>query len=115
MAGTGKIFVYQSNNWWSQLKTAGSAIYANRHYLELYKTKHPERLYNVQGDGCTVIPDVYVDNAATIHPSAVVRFFYIKFHSIFTITKAFISSFLNQCRHIGYMHLRYFKIKCKMA
>lgn len=75
MAGTGKIFVYQSNNWWSQLKTAGSAIYANRHFLELYKSKHPERLYKNVGDGegCTVYPDVYVDKAATIHPSAVVR------------------------------------------
>lgn len=78
LAGTGKIFVYQSNNWWSQLKTAGSAIYANRHYLELYRSKHPERLYKNEGDGegCTIIPDVYVDNAATIHPSAVVKFFH---------------------------------------
>lgn len=80
LAGTGKIFVYQSNNWWSQLKTAGSAIYANRHYLELYKTKHPERLYTNKGEGevCTIFPDVYVDSAATIHPSAVVRYFLIR-------------------------------------
>lgn len=75
LAGTGKIFIFQSNNWWSQLKTAGSAIYANRHYLELYRAKHPERLYNNKGDGegCTIFSDVYVDSAATIHPSAVVR------------------------------------------
>ena len=27
----------QTSNWWSQIKTAGSAIYANRHYLALYR------------------------------------------------------------------------------
>lgn len=73
LAGTGRIFVLQSNNWWSQLKTAGSAIYANRHYLELYRRKHPERLFIPSGDGsCTIYPDVHIDSSATIHPSAVV-------------------------------------------
>lgn len=73
LAGTGKMFALQTNTWWSQLKTAGSAIYANRHYLELYKIKHPERLYTPVGEGsCTIIPDVHIDPTATIHPTAVV-------------------------------------------
>lgn len=75
------MFALQVNNWWSQLKTAGSAIYANRHYLELYRCKHPERLQqaattNAAGDDkfvCEVIPDVYIHPTATIHHSAVVR------------------------------------------
>lgn len=75
LAGTGKLFALQVNSWWSQLKTAGSAIYANRHYLELYRTKHPERLYpnNVPKDEkiCTIYPDVHIDSSAKIHPSAV--------------------------------------------
>ncbi|KAJ8929581.1 hypothetical protein NQ314_017718 [Rhamnusium bicolor] len=72
LAGSGKMFALQVNNWWSQLKTAGSAIYANRHYLELYRLKHPERLYTSSGEGgCTVIPDVYIDRTASVHPTAV--------------------------------------------
>lgn len=66
------------NSWWSQLKTAGSAIYANRHYLELYRQKYPERLAAAQGTGdppkydCTIQPDVHIDPTAVIHPTAVV-------------------------------------------
>ncbi|XP_016958725.1 mannose-1-phosphate guanyltransferase alpha [Drosophila biarmipes] len=79
LAGTDKLFAMPVPNWWSQLKTAGSAIYANRHYLGLYKKTHPERLANVgtkrgEGDGsliCTVFPDVYVHPSATVHHSAV--------------------------------------------
>lgn len=67
----------QVNTWWSQLKTAGSAIYANRHYLELYRFKNPERLCQENiGDGkriCKIIPDVRIHPTATIHPSAVVN------------------------------------------
>lgn len=78
LAGTGKMFALQTSNWWSQLKTAGSAIYANRHYLELYKLKHPDRLYTSSGEGgCTIIPDVHIDPTAYVHPTAVVKLFYI--------------------------------------
>ncbi|PSN48817.1 Mannose-1-phosphate guanyltransferase alpha-A [Blattella germanica] len=78
LAGTGRVFALQTNNWWSQLKTAGSAIYANRHYLELYRSKHSDRL--AQGDAkeneegkekrCNIIGDVYIHPSATVHPSA---------------------------------------------
>ncbi|XP_074027285.1 GDP-mannose pyrophosphorylase A [Leptinotarsa decemlineata] len=73
LAGSGKIFALQVNTWWSQLKTAGSAIYANRHYLELYRKKHPELLCTpgAAGESCTIYPDVHIDSTATIHPTAV--------------------------------------------
>ncbi|KAF5304665.1 hypothetical protein FQA39_LY09442 [Lamprigera yunnana] len=62
------------NNWWSQLKTAGSAIYANRHYLELYRAKHPERLCQKDENGkkCNILPDVYIHPSATVHPTAMI-------------------------------------------
>ncbi|KAF2896615.1 hypothetical protein ILUMI_09558 [Ignelater luminosus] len=80
LAGSGKIFALQVNNWWSQLKTAGSAIYANRHYLELYRIKHPERLCQTQtsaaGDSCKnicdIFPDVHIHPSATIHHTAAI-------------------------------------------
>ncbi|KAK6617875.1 hypothetical protein RUM43_014104 [Polyplax serrata] len=71
MAGTGKLFAYQTINWWSQLKTAGSAIYANRHYLSLYKQNSPERLAKNLEGCCTIIGDVYIHPTATVNPSAV--------------------------------------------
>lgn len=37
LAGTGKALVYQTKKWWSQLKTPGAAIYANRHYFQVNK------------------------------------------------------------------------------
>jgi Nucleoside-diphosphate-sugar pyrophosphorylase involved in lipopolysaccharide biosynthesis/translation initiation factor 2B, gamma/epsilon subunits (eIF-2Bgamma/eIF-2Bepsilon) len=83
LAGTGRVFALQTNNWWSQLKTAGSAIYANRHYLELYRSRHADRL--AQGDVaiedekekkmCNIIGDVYIHPSASIHPTAAVSIF----------------------------------------
>lgn len=72
------------NNWWSQIKTAGSAIYANRHFLDLYRrTKQLDRLAkqgnksndasNDDGLICTIIGDVYIHPSANIHPTATVK------------------------------------------
>lgn len=71
MAGTGKLFALPVNNWWSQIKTAGSAIYANRHFLEMYRrTKATDEKESTPV--CNIIGDVYVHPSATIHPTAVV-------------------------------------------
>lgn len=70
LAGTNRAFVMTTNNWWSQLKSAGSAIYANRHYLELYRSHHPQRL--AQNQEATVIGDVYIHQSASVHPTSVV-------------------------------------------
>lgn len=55
-------------NWWSQVKTAGSAIYANRHYLELSKINHPERFSEPYS--CNIIPNVYIHPLASVHSTA---------------------------------------------
>ncbi|KAF4519788.1 hypothetical protein B566_EDAN009040 [Ephemera danica] len=70
LAGTSRAFAFTTNRWWSQLKTAGSAIYANRHYLQLFrKQKRTDRL--LQSNSPTVIGDVYVHPTASVHPTAV--------------------------------------------
>ncbi|XP_017781746.1 PREDICTED: mannose-1-phosphate guanyltransferase alpha-A [Nicrophorus vespilloides] len=78
LAATGKMFAYQVQSWWAQIKTACAAIYANKHYLELYKSKHPERLsqsiteVGESGDAkCNIISDVYIHPSASIHSTAV--------------------------------------------
>ena len=89
LAGTKLAKVFQSSNWWSPVKTAASAIYANRHYLELYRLRHPERLAGnkAASNGSTgisemsvddsehmakMIDNVYLHPTANIHPTAVI-------------------------------------------
>ncbi|XP_034946528.1 mannose-1-phosphate guanyltransferase alpha [Chelonus insularis] len=71
LAGTEKLFACQTSNWWSQIKTAGSAIYANRHYLDLYKEKQPDRLASASNAKCHIIGDVYIHPTAIVDASAV--------------------------------------------
>lgn len=72
LAGTDRLFVMQVTRWWSQMKTAGSAIYANRHFLELYKRDKPEMLMNSSDNKCCIIDDVCISRSATIASTAVI-------------------------------------------
>jgi len=72
LAGTNTAFLYQTTNWWSQIKTAGSAIYANRHYLALYNKTNSERLTKEQGKSSPkIIGDVFIHETASVDPTAV--------------------------------------------
>ncbi|XP_071871089.1 GDP-mannose pyrophosphorylase A [Bombus fervidus] len=71
LAGTGRLFALPVLKWWSQVKTAGSAIYANRHYLALYKAKHPDRLASTVNGTFQIIGDIYIHPSATVHETAV--------------------------------------------
>ncbi|XP_037785138.1 mannose-1-phosphate guanyltransferase alpha-A-like isoform X1 [Penaeus monodon] len=71
IAGTGQAYVYTTDRWWSQIKTAGSAIYANRHYLQLYHKQKEDRLATNGPDKPTIIGDVYIHPTASVDPSAV--------------------------------------------
>lgn len=54
------------------MKTAGAAIYANRHYLELFKRTRPERLARDDGEkGPKILENVFIHHGAKIHPEAV--------------------------------------------
>lgn len=77
-------------NWWSQLKTAGAAIYANRHYLALRQQRQKALLCesssnlslplplncrlttSVPEGGYKTVGHVYVHPSAQVHPSALV-------------------------------------------
>ena len=66
LCSEGRLFAFTSTSFWSQVKTAGSAVYANRHYLYSYRARQPELLSSLP----CVTGDVYIDPAATIDPSA---------------------------------------------
>ncbi|CAL1535662.1 unnamed protein product [Lymnaea stagnalis] len=71
MAGSGKLFVYTTCRFWSQIKSAGAAVYANRHYLAIYRDTHPERLAKNSEGSPKIIGDVFIHPTATVHPTAV--------------------------------------------
>ncbi|XP_043097056.1 mannose-1-phosphate guanyltransferase alpha-B [Puntigrus tetrazona] len=71
LAGQKKLFVYKTQHFWSQIKSAGSAIYASRLYLKQYHQTHPERLATNQHGTPKIIGDVYIHPTANIDPSAV--------------------------------------------
>lgn len=69
LAGTGKIFTLTLNMKWSQVKTAASAVYANRQALELQRKHHPEGLNSKFN--CTIFDNVFIHPTAQISESAV--------------------------------------------
>ncbi|XP_034042406.1 mannose-1-phosphate guanyltransferase alpha-A isoform X2 [Thalassophryne amazonica] len=70
VAGQGKLYVYKTSSFWSQIKSAGSAIYASRLYLNQYHNSHPERLATNKEGGPRIIGNVYIHPTASIDPTA---------------------------------------------
>lgn len=88
--GRGVALAASTRNWWSQLKTAGAAIYANRHYLALRQQRQQltqqESLPLSSSIKCILtkadnedkyltIGHVYVHPSAQVHPTALVSTF----------------------------------------
>ena len=71
LASSGKLFVYDTKRFWSQIKSTGAAIYANRHYLAIYHDTHTERLATNDKDKPRIIGDVTIHPTAQVHPTAV--------------------------------------------
>ncbi|XP_023366162.1 mannose-1-phosphate guanyltransferase alpha isoform X2 [Otolemur garnettii] len=72
LAGQGQIYVYLTDGIWSQIKSAGSALYASRLYLGRYEFTHPERLAKHTPGGPQIRGNVYIHPTAKVAPSAVV-------------------------------------------
>ncbi|XP_048860886.1 mannose-1-phosphate guanyltransferase alpha-A isoform X1 [Brienomyrus brachyistius] len=71
LAGQGKLYVYKTTGFWSQIKSAGSAIYASRLYLNQYHQTHPERLAENEEASPKISGNVYIHPTAKIDPTAV--------------------------------------------
>jgi len=73
MVASNAFFALRTTRWWSQLKSASAAIYANRHCLNLYRETHPDRLTKTgEPKGLTIIGDVYIHPTAKVHSSATI-------------------------------------------
>ncbi|XP_032818232.1 mannose-1-phosphate guanylyltransferase regulatory subunit alpha isoform X1 [Petromyzon marinus] len=71
LAGQRSLYTFHTDGFWSQIKSAGSAIYANRLYLSSYHNTHPERLSENGSGKPKVIGDVYIHSTANVDPTAV--------------------------------------------
>ncbi|XP_060774959.1 mannose-1-phosphate guanyltransferase alpha-B isoform X1 [Neoarius graeffei] len=71
LAAQKKLYVHKTQHFWSQIKSAGSAIYASRLYLNQYNETHPERLASNQEGGPKIIGNVYIHPTANIDSTAV--------------------------------------------
>jgi mannose-1-phosphate guanylyltransferase len=67
MASAGKLYAFHTTRWWSQTKTPGAALYANRHYLRLYRESNPERLCTTRAQ---ILGDVFIDPTAIVSETA---------------------------------------------
>jgi mannose-1-phosphate guanylyltransferase len=68
MASDSALYALNTLKWWSQTKTPGAALYANRHYLRLYRERYPERL-SISGKA-EIIGDVFIDPTAKVDSTA---------------------------------------------
>ncbi|XP_054166739.1 mannose-1-phosphate guanyltransferase alpha-B-like [Oppia nitens] len=73
LSQTKSVFVFKiCQQWWSQLKTGGSAIYANRNYLKDYRKTNAQILASNSVNGPKIVGDVYIHPTANIDATATI-------------------------------------------
>jgi mannose-1-phosphate guanylyltransferase len=71
LAASKKLFVYESKEFWRQIKTAGSAVPASALYLNHFAKSNPKLLTPPSKDGGPIIiAPVYIDPSAEVDSSA---------------------------------------------
>ncbi|XP_057304863.1 mannose-1-phosphate guanyltransferase alpha-A-like [Hydractinia symbiolongicarpus] len=71
IAGSGKLYCLMlSNSFWGSMKSAGSAIFANRQYLASYKKDNFIQLAENSDGTAEIVGDVYIHPSAIVDPTA---------------------------------------------
>ncbi|XP_014496982.1 mannose-1-phosphate guanyltransferase alpha-B [Vigna radiata var. radiata] len=71
LAGKKQLYIYETNDFWEQIKTPGMSIKCSSLYLAQFRHTSPHLLAN--GDGTKkagITGDVYIHPSAKVHPSA---------------------------------------------
>lgn len=66
---TNAFYVYETKDFWRQIKTAGSALPANALYLQKLFQTNPKAV-GLAAPSATIVPPVYIDPSATVDPTA---------------------------------------------
>lgn len=70
LAGKGQLFCQILDTFWGSMKSAGSAIYANRRYLDSYKISKQEELVQNEPGKPEIVGDVFIHPTAVVDPTA---------------------------------------------
>lgn len=70
LAAQRKLYVYETTDFWRQIKSAGSALPASTAYLEHFAKHSPELLTQAEAGKAEIVGAVYIHPTATIHPTA---------------------------------------------
>jgi len=65
-----KVFVYETSDFWRQIKSAGSALPATALYLNQYRSTNPELLARPTSGGPEIMEPVHIDPTAQVDPTA---------------------------------------------
>lgn len=71
LAGKKKLYTYETNDFWEQIKTPGLSLKCSELYLAQFRYTSPHLL--ASGDGkksAKIVGDVYIHPSAKVHPSA---------------------------------------------
>eukprot|EP00743_Colponemidia_sp_Colp-15_P003439 GILK01003714.1.p1 GENE.GILK01003714.1~~GILK01003714.1.p1 ORF type:complete len:279 (-),score=50.07 GILK01003714.1:239-1048(-) len=68
LAGKQQVYIFETKTFWSQIKSAGSAVLCTEMYLNQYRKIHPELLS--KGTQPQIIGNVIIHPSAEIHPTA---------------------------------------------
>ncbi|KAI1072726.1 hypothetical protein LB507_003414 [Fusarium sp. FIESC RH6] len=68
MADSKQFYVYETKDFWRQIKTAGSAVPANALYLQ--KAAQSESAGELATPSANIVPPVFIHPTATVHPTA---------------------------------------------
>lgn len=68
-AENGSLYVYETKDFWRQIKEAGSAVPANALYLQQLFQTDP-KAPGLAAPSATIVPPVYIDPTAEVDPSA---------------------------------------------
>ncbi|MED6108425.1 hypothetical protein PIB30_023833 [Stylosanthes scabra] len=71
LAGKKQLYIYETKDFWEQIKTPGMSIKCSALYLSQFRHTSPQLLAN--GDGnkkASISGDVYIHPSAKVHPSA---------------------------------------------
>ncbi|XP_024364770.1 uncharacterized protein [Physcomitrium patens] len=71
LAGKKKLYTFETNDFWEQIKTPGMSLRCSSLYLAQYRATQPELLTSGEGQKSpTIIGDVFIHRSAKVHPTA---------------------------------------------
>ncbi|XP_054805324.1 uncharacterized protein LOC129308278 [Prosopis cineraria] len=71
LAGKKQLYVYETKDFWEQIKTPGMSLKCSSLYLAQFRHTSPHLLANGDGiNSASIIGDVYIHPSAKVHPSA---------------------------------------------